>query len=466
MATPSATAVYARISSDPEGKALGVERQEEDCRLEAERLGWTVAEVYVDNDVSAFGKKPRPEFERMLEDLRSGARDSVVCYHIDRLTRRNRDLDRFLEAVDEGKVRQVRFVSGSTDLGSGDGLLVARIMAAVAENESETKSRRIRRQNQQKAARGLPHPTSNRAFGYEPDGLMVVESEAAVIRDLVTRLLAGESLRSLALGLDAANIKTVHGKPWRTPTLRAVLTSPRIAGLRSLNGEVVAAAVWPAIISERERERVLRHFEAKKVSGRRAPRRYLLSGMLRCGKCGNTLFSSARQSTRRYVCLGGPDHGGCGRLTVVAAPVEEWLAEAVLIRLDTPELADLLAGRRPRDERTQALSLELVDDKARLTELAEAYSARMIGMSEWITARGPIEARIQSAEQQLAAASGDQTLQELLGSGSQLRGNWSTLTLQRQSAVVRAVLDYAVIAGGASGAREVDVERIQPFWRV
>ena len=356
-----------------------------------ERLDRSVGAEYVDNDVSAFSKKPRPEFERMLEDLSAGVRDGVICYHIDRLTRRNRDLDRFLEAADQGRVKKVRFVTGSTDLGSGDGLLVARIMAAVAENESATKGRRQRRKNQEKALAGLPHPSSNRAFGYESDGMTVIASEAAVIRDLRDRTLAGESLRSLATSLDEAGIKTVHGKTWRTTTLQHMLTSARIAGLRSLNGEVVAPAVWPAIITEEDRTRLLRHFATKKTSGRRAPRRYLLSGMLRCGKCDNRLFSSYRADSarRRYVCLSGPDHGGCGRMTVVAAPVEEWIAEAVLYRLDTDTIADQLAGRRPTDERTATLSDELAADESRLAELADAYGAGHVTLSEWLTAKDP-----------------------------------------------------------------------------
>jgi DNA invertase Pin-like site-specific DNA recombinase len=466
MATPSAAAVYARISSDPEGKALGVERQEDDCRLEAAQLGWSVAEVYIDNDVSAFSRKPRPAFERMLEDLRTGSRDAVICYHIDRLTRRNRDLDRFLEAVDEGKVRKVRFVTGSTDLGSGDGLLVARIMAAVAENESATKSRRIRRQNLQKAQKGLPHATSNRPFGYERDGVTIIESEAAIVRDLAARLLAGESMRALAVSLDEAGIKTVNGKTWRSPTVKGMLTSPRIAGLRSVNGEVVANAVWPAIISERDRERILHLLETRRQSGRRSPRRYLLTGMLKCGKCGNTLYSSARRGTRRYVCLSGPDHGGCGRLTVVAQPVEEWLAETVLYRLDTPELTNSLNGRTPIDEQTAALSRALADDQDQLVELAEHYGAKKVSMTEWLAAKAPIEARIRSAQQKIALASGDKALRQLLGTGDELRGKWSTLTLQQQAAIVRAVVDHAVISPGASGATEVDVDRIRPLWRV
>ncbi len=76
------------------------------------------------------------------------------------------------------------------------------------------------------------------------------------------------------------------------------------------------------------------------------PRSYLLTGMLRCGRCGNKLFSALRdQDTRRYVCLSGPDRGGCGRLTVVAEPVEALITEAVLFRLDTTGLADAIEDR-------------------------------------------------------------------------------------------------------------------------
>jgi site-specific DNA recombinase len=42
--------IYTRISDDTEGEGLGVARQEQDCRALCERKGWTVADVYPDND--------------------------------------------------------------------------------------------------------------------------------------------------------------------------------------------------------------------------------------------------------------------------------------------------------------------------------------------------------------------------------------------------------------------------------
>ena len=45
--------IYTRISRDPEGEALGVERQRRDCLDRAAREGWQVVDVLVENDVGA-----------------------------------------------------------------------------------------------------------------------------------------------------------------------------------------------------------------------------------------------------------------------------------------------------------------------------------------------------------------------------------------------------------------------------
>ncbi|MGB6059417.1 MAG: recombinase family protein, partial [Microthrixaceae bacterium] len=119
----SAAAIYARISQD-DGTALGVTRQVEDCRQLARELGWTVAEEYIDNDVSAYSGKRRPAYEAMLADIADGSRDGVIVYHADRLTRRPIELEQFLDVVSGAGVSQVKFVAGTgIDVGTGDGLM-------------------------------------------------------------------------------------------------------------------------------------------------------------------------------------------------------------------------------------------------------------------------------------------------------------------------------------------------------
>lgn len=459
-------AIYARISRDVTGEGLGVERQLQDCRKIAADRGWVVAEEYVDNDISAFSGKRRPAYERMLEDITAGQRDAVIVYNTDRLTRRPIELEQFTAVCQDAGVHQLVAVTGDMDLGNDDGMFMARVLAAVAAKESGRKSERLRRKAREIAEAGKPNG-GVRPFGYSKDQLSLVESEAAVIRELADRYLAGESSASLARWLQESDVPTAQGAPWHTSTVRQILVSPRIAGLRSHRGEVVGDAVWPAIITAEQHRQLVALFSRKTPSSKRSPRRYLLSGMLRCGKCGNKLFSSARRDTRRYVCTSGPDHGGCGALTIVAAPVEEWLAEAVLMRIDSPAMYDSLKGRAAGDEQHAALTVELGNDQAQLKELAELWAAKTISSAEWKAAREPIESRIYATERQLSRMVGTTALDGITGHGDELRAGWESLNLTRQAAIIAAVLDFATInAGTGGGRREVDPNRIVPTWRV
>ncbi|MCU1557280.1 MAG: serine recombinase [Microbacteriaceae bacterium] len=441
-----------------------MERQLSDCRKIAAERGWHVAEEYVDNDISAYVGKRRPSYERLLEDIAAGQRDAVVVYNNDRLTRRPIELEQFTAICEAAGVTQLIAVTGGLNLGNDDGMFTARVLAAVAAKESARKSERLKRKAREIAESGRPNGGNHRPWGYEADRVTVVESEAEVIRRLAVRYLAGESLASLTQWLQDNSIPTVTGAEWHTSTIRNTLTNPRIAGLRSHNGEIVANAVWPAIITPAQHQQLVSTFARKTSSGRRVPRRYVLSGMLRCGTCGGKLFSSVRRETRRYVCMSGPDHRGCGRLTIVAAPVEEWITEAVLLRLDSPEMADALAGRAAADDRSVALNGELQSDQEQLTELAELWSAKAISSAEWKAAREPIEARIYSISRQLGQITGGNTLSGLIGNGNALRESWATLNLSRQAAIIAAILDFATITPAKTRGRAFDPFRIVPTW--
>nr|WP_170826043.1 recombinase family protein [Mycobacterium malmoense] len=463
-------AIYARISADVEGTGLGVARQLEDCRKLAADRGWPVGAEYVDNDVSAYSGKPRAQYARMLADLKSGARDSVIVYNLDRLHRRPVELEEFVALCESVGVRDVATVTADIDLGNDDGLFMARIFAAFAAKESGRKSARIRRKMLQNAEQGLPHG-SVRPFGYEPDKVTVRCDEAAVVREMVDRYLAGASIRSLTMWLNDSGIAPAASKSWRTSAVRQILSSGRIAGLREHHGQVIGAAAWPAIITPAQRDQVLARMTARALTKTRAPRTYLLSGLLRCGRCGNRLYSQARHvnpenRVRRYVCLSGPDQSGCGRLTVVAQPVEELLTDAVLIRLDSPALADALAGKSSVDADVAALSAQLDADTTRLDELAALYANGTVTAREWITARDPITARLAETRRAIATATDTTDVQELAGTGHLLREQWDGLDIDRQQVVIKSVLDHAVIALGTPGSRSLDIGRVAPVWRV
>jgi site-specific DNA recombinase len=74
-------------------------------------------------------------------------------------------------------------------------------------------------------------------------------AEAEAIKEAATRVLRGESLRSIAMDWNERGIKTLGGRKWQGSLIRRVLMSPRIAGLKDHRGEIVGEATWPEISS-------------------------------------------------------------------------------------------------------------------------------------------------------------------------------------------------------------------------
>src|SRR4051794_9966226 len=79
--------VYCRISDDRRGLGLGIERQRQDCHELARRRGWRVVRTYIDNDISAYSGKPRPEYAQLIRAVEAGQLDVVVAWDPDRLHR-------------------------------------------------------------------------------------------------------------------------------------------------------------------------------------------------------------------------------------------------------------------------------------------------------------------------------------------------------------------------------------------
>ncbi|MDD9207132.1 recombinase family protein, partial [Georgenia sp. 10Sc9-8] len=312
MPTKHAAAIYARISQDRAGEGLGVDRQLKDCRAEAQRLGWTVVEEYVDNDVSAYNpRKKRPEYERMRMDIRDGRIDAVLVWRLDRLERQPIDFERFYQLCEETGT-DLKTVYGMVDLSQGEGLFHARIYAAFAAMENDAKSIRGKRKNRERAEDGKPHGGGSRPFGFEDDRTTHRPDEAAVIREAAARALAGESLTSLVRWLDDSGVRTVKGNGWATTTLRQLLTNPRIIGMRTHGDAAPVKAVWEPIIdpTDGERLRLLLLDPARRTN--RTARRYLLSGMARCGLCGEVLVSHPKRDVRKYECRTLAKYQGCG----------------------------------------------------------------------------------------------------------------------------------------------------------
>jgi DNA invertase Pin-like site-specific DNA recombinase len=467
--------IYVRISRDAEGKALGVERQEQDCRKQAERLGWTVVRVYDDNDRSAstLSKKPRPEFERMMEDARAGRLDAILAYSTSRLTRRPREFSDLIDLLKETGITLDTVVSGQANFNTADGRAVALTIAAWDAAEAERIGERTTRKHQELREQG--RMVGARSFGWAKadDGRLsgeLDEEEAAHVRAAAAHVLAGGSLTSLCRTWIERGITTTWGKPWKHGALRRMLTNPKVAGFRATKAGMVldeharpVQGQWTPILDVETWERVCA------VLGRRTkPRggtRHLLGGLLNCA-CGGVLWGMAGTDYRsglptlNYAC------GRC-RATISDRKIRPLVEDAIVSSV----LFGPVTGSQDETER-KALEARLASLKGKDDRLLELAAEGVYSVAETGAKRTAIRAEIDQVHTALDALRADDVLDHALTQAradlwsggrvsiteaakvrAQIRDRFHALPMDRQQALIRGSLSIAVRKVG-KGSRE------------
>ncbi|MEU1810245.1 recombinase family protein [Micromonospora aurantiaca (nom. illeg.)] len=459
-------AIYVRISRDREGGGLGVARQEADCRELAARHGLTVAQLYSDNDLSAYSGKPRPAYRRMLDDIAAARVDAVLAWHTDRLHRSPTELEEYISACEPRGVPTFTVKAGPLDLSTPSGRMVARQLGAVARYEVEHQVERQQRAKQQAAADGR-WGGGRRPYGYEPDGVTPRPDEARAVAEATDAILSGASLRGQAAAMNLRGLVTSTGRPWTANELRKVLLRARNAGLREHRGEVVGPAAWPPLVDEdrwRALVSVLNH------PGRRtqwsSARRWLLSGLALCGVCGSvtrvSLAAAGASSVESYACKTSK----C--VSRNAAELDAYVSAVVVERLSRPDVADLLAGGRPD---AGALQLDAAALRERLDGLAAAYADGAIDVRQLREGSERLRARLNEVEEQMAHAGRGDTLAGLVGASDSAEA-WEALDLHRRRAVIDTLMTVTIHrtrkgrpAGWTPGSSYFDPSTIEITWK-
>jgi site-specific DNA recombinase len=487
LRSPLAAGIYVRISSDPELKRLGVQRQEQDCREYVKRQGWKLAKVYEDNDVSAYNGKIRPAYRQLLEDVRAGAIQAIVTWHPDRMHRNLTDLEEFIQVVQTAGCRVETIKAGNLDLSTPAGQMVAGHLGVAARYESAHKAERVRRKHQELAAAGKS-AGGGRPFGYEADRRRVRPAEAELVREAARRVLDGEAMRAICRDWNERGIPTVKGAPdWVPQVLRRLLVSARISGRREYSyaegrrldiGRITSkTAEWLPIISAEDSDH-LRHL----LGGHRRQgqvREYLLTGgIARCGRCKQPLQAHPRSLTQKEIAAGmtegrkemacvrrGKNDPHCGRLGILAKPVEELVAKAIFRAVDAGALARAL---KPGDNR--AALKELLEVQTKQNELTDMWSAGELSADQWRRASARLKEREATAKRQIESQRRPRGLD---GVPDVLATAWPSLPIHRRRAIVEVLIEAVDIAPATAQSQRnaltsgmlIDPSRVRVRWK-
>ncbi|MDX3507332.1 recombinase family protein [Streptomyces caniscabiei] len=454
--------IYCRISQDRTGAGLGIERQREDCQALAERNGWNVVEVYVDNDISAYSGKKRPGYRRMLADLDEGTATVVIVWHTDRLTRSIVELEEYIDLSERRGIATHTVQAGTVDLATPSGRMTARILGAVARQESEHKGHRVARARQQKALAGEWHggirpfgwgvPTGetrvkvDRQTGEEVevpvlDMNQVVPEEAEALRHWTDTILAGGSIRGLVKWCADKGITSTRGNAVTHTDMRDMLMRPRNAGIAVYRGEEVGRGKWEPIVEEAKYRAVVAILtDPSRTTTPGAQPKWLGSLLYRCGRGECPRFVYVTQSGGRsypsYRCQTG--HGGGRRAEVV----DQYVEDTIVQRLSEPDAHELLLPG-PDDVDVAALQAEEELIRRRMKNLGGLFGAGQLELEPFTEGMDTARAQLAGVTLQLARAATVDPLVGLVGAPD-VRKVWRALELDRQRTVLRSLVEVTL----------------------
>ena len=394
---PTPAALYARVSSNRQDVDLSVSAQLRALRDYAEKNGYVVAREYVD-EAESGRIADRPQFRKMLDEASkpNSPFHEILVWKFSRFTRKREHAVAFKSMLRKRGIKVVSITEHADD--SPTGKLMEAIIESVDEFYSENLAQEVTRGMREAAIRGF-WVSTYAPFGYRKvsvqDGakkrpkLELDPPADSVIRRIFQMALQGKSTLDITKTLNGEGIPTSTGKHWLKSTVHRILsneayTGTLVWGVDAKDGAppVRVEDAFPAIVTKQEFRRITRSLRSKapaRVNPRRASSPYLLSGLVKCEKCGKALTAAEAKSGKYsyYVChsLLKKGKGTCKTPRLNSKRFEKLMIEQIraniltesnirdLVRLMDEEMDGVAAEQRERLENIEA---ELIEVRRRL----------------------------------------------------------------------------------------------------
>ncbi len=407
--------VYARYSSENQREA-SIEDQVEVCRRYAAAQGWTIVDCYDDAAISGSSAALRPGLQKLLRDAERRHFDVLICEAIDRLGRKLADVatmyDRLsflgikVHATSVGPVTQMHI-----------GIMGTMAQMMLSDLRDKTKRGQLGRARAGRIPGGL-------AYGYQvvpqakdaKDGgeRRIVPAEAAIVVRIFRDYAAGRSARQIAHRLNEEGVSGPGGRPWGDTTIRGQSdrgtgllnntlyigrlswnrcsyvkdpsTGRRVARVNSRHQweevqvpdlRIVEQDLWDAV---KARQASVQFEIGRDASGhalnRSHRRKFLLSGLVRCGCCGGGYTIVA---TDRYGCATRRGKGTCANAaTITRQHLEARVLSGLKERMLAPDLVAEFVCAFTHE--AAAIRAEAASAQARLREELADVQRRLEGV--------------------------------------------------------------------------------------
>lgn len=282
--------IYCRVSTQDQAReGFSLEEQEERLRALCTYKSYEIIDIYVDAGISGKDTN-RPEFQRMMEDIKNVKINRIITLKLDRLTRSIIDLENLVRYLEEHDC-SLEAAYEEINTSNANGRFFVRMLTILAQLEIERTSERtlIGLDGALKAK----HTTGRAPLGFKKiDKLLYVDEEVApTIQRIFDNYIDGLSACKIAKVLSEEQILN---RKWKSTTIDKILENRLYIGeyeaYKTLDHKesVFYYNMAPKIISNETWEKML---EAKKKNSHNHYVRhtYLFKKKLYCPNCARLM---------------------------------------------------------------------------------------------------------------------------------------------------------------------------------
>ncbi len=342
-------AAYVRVSMESDNLRRSFSNQVSSySRFIQSRSDWQFVGIYADKGISGTSTTGRENFLRLINDCGNRKIDMVITKSISRFARNTVDLLQTVRHLKELGIA-VYFEEQRINTLSNDGELMLTLLAALAQEESQSIKNNVEWLIRKKFEDGIPNG-HKRMLGYDWDGenYVIVPKEAEIVKRIFDMYLDGNSSVAIAKALNTDKITNALGNSFTDSAVRFILDNENYMGnlllqkryspspgKRSINhGEV------PMYRVEDEHEAIISaeiFYEVQRLRKEKAaaiPKKNVtcFSGKLQCGYCGYAFCRRNVSKVPAWVCNSVDKKG------VNSCECSRRLAESELVRAATEVL--------------------------------------------------------------------------------------------------------------------------------